>query len=235
VRIQKLQHFAVAIDLVFLFHEAVAFVGEDDVLHGHVVFLDGGYDFIAFHLEHAWVIGALQYHDRILDLVGVEEGADIVEAHGIGGGGVAHFGVEGLAEALPVGWDGFEGAQPVGDAEDVHAHFEFAGGEGHRRHGHVAAVAAANDADFGGVDVFLGLEPFFAPNAVLEVLVAVVAVVHFEEGLAIAIAAAVVDGEDGIAMVDQGIGSAQSSLCVTARRGRRVPSRTQGRGCLWWP
>ena len=78
-------------------------------------------------------------------------------------------------------------AQPVGDAEDVDADGELLGPEGQRREHHVAAVAAAHDADPLGVDVRAVPASFFLLSTQSpQRLAAVLAVVGGEEGLAVA-------------------------------------------------
>src|SRR5690606_33153493 len=93
--------------------------------------------------------------------------------------------------------------QPVGDAKNIDAHFKLIRSKCHRCHGHVTAIAAADNADFRAVDVGLSGQPVFAGDAVLEILVPVIAVIHLIEGLAVPAAAAIVDGEDGIPLVDE--------------------------------
>ena len=126
-------------------------------------------------------------------LLGVEERRDRLE-HLAVLGRVADLLVERLPLGLPVGRDALQRAQPVRDAEDVDADGELLGLEGQRRQDHVAAVAAADDADPVGVDVRAGSARYaLGLDAVAQRLAAVLAVVGGEERLAVARAAAVVD------------------------------------------
>ena len=80
---------------------------------------------------------------------------------------------------------------------------ERIGLERERGEHHVAAVAAADDADPGRVHVAGADQHPLARDDVAQIGLAVLPVVHREEGLAVAGAAAVVDVEDHVAVVHQ--------------------------------
>src|SRR5262245_13508135 len=74
VLIQENEHGGVSLDLVFLFHEPVTFIGENDVFDRYAVLFRGRDDLIGFYLQNTRVVGTLEHHQRCLDAIGVEEG-----------------------------------------------------------------------------------------------------------------------------------------------------------------
>ena len=202
MRVEELEDGLVAGLLVLALAETVAFVGEDHVFHGDVVGLDRGNDLVGFHFQHARVVGALQHHQRLVDVAGMEQRADAHQALLVGHR-IAEFSVQGRALGFPPGRDAFQRAQPVGHAKDVDADGEGIRAEAERRQRHVAAVAATDDADAAGVDHAGADQHLLALDHVVEIGFAVATVIGGIEALAIAGAAAIVDGIDGIAVVDQ--------------------------------
>src|SRR5262245_7236720 len=72
--IQKLAITLGGLDAVFLAAEAVPFIGEHNIFDGDVVVADGLNEFIAFDLQHAWVVRSLNYQQRLANSLGVEQG-----------------------------------------------------------------------------------------------------------------------------------------------------------------
>src|SRR5262245_24268012 len=155
-------------DAVLLVPEAVALVGEEHVLDRDAVLADRGGDLLALRLEHARVVLALDDEQGPPDLRGVDQRRARLQARPVGGG-IAELGVERVAELGPPGRDALERADPVRDAEDVDADVERVRREGERGANHVAAVAAADDADALAVDPVERLEPAARVDAVLQV------------------------------------------------------------------
>mmetsp|Transcript_61330 Transcript_61330/g.144966 ORF Transcript_61330/g.144966 Transcript_61330/m.144966 type:complete len:401 (+) Transcript_61330:1400-2602(+) len=202
ILVEELDHAAVGLDLVLLLREAVALIVEHQVIHRHAVLLDRGDDVIALGLDDARVVGALDDHQRLADLLGMEErrrgDQELAVLHR-----VADLLVERLAEALPVGRDALQRADPVGHTEDVDADLEGLGPEGQRGQHHIAAIAAADDADALGVDDAGAGQEGLGLDAIPQRLAAMLAVIGREEALAIARAAAVVDAQHRVAVVDE--------------------------------
>src|SRR5688500_13787099 len=73
ILVEEGDHGRVALDFVFLLHEAVALVLEDDVLDGDTVLLRCRHDLVGLDLQHPRVVRALKDHQWRLDLVGVEQ------------------------------------------------------------------------------------------------------------------------------------------------------------------
>ena len=132
----------------------------------------------------------------------MEERRDALQALALGRR-IAQLAKQGHLLRLPPRGRALQRADPVRHPEDVDADVEHFGLERQRRGHHVAAVAAADDADPRAVHPVLGLEPGARPHAVLQVDLAVLLVVHVEEGLAVAGRAPVVHAEDDVALVHQ--------------------------------
>ena len=203
--VEEGEDLAVALDLVLLLAEAVSFIVEDDIFDRHVVLAHGGDDVIGFGKNHARIVLALQHHQRLGDLVGVEQRRDGNE-HVALAFRIADFLIERLAETFPVRRNAFQRAQPVADAEQVDANLEFARLECQRGQCHVTAVAATHDADAFAVDVIERLQVLLRLDAILQRLVAVLLVIGGKEGLAVTRAAAIVDAEHDITVVGEELG-----------------------------
>ena len=184
----------------------MSFVIEHHVFDRHVVLAHGGDDVIGFGKDHAWIILALQHHQRLGDLVGMENRRDGNE-HVALALGIADFLIQRLAETFPVRRNAFQRAQPVADAEQVDANLELVGLESQRGQRHVTAVAATHDADAFAVDVIERLQVLLRLDAILQRLVAMLLVIGGKEALAVTRAAAIVDAEHDITVVGEELGN----------------------------
>ncbi len=208
----------------------MSFVGEDNVFDGDVVLLHGGDEFVAFDLQHARIVLALDDEQRLHDVGGVEQRRDTRVAFGVGGR-VAHLVKERLFLGAPPCGDFLQRARPVGDAEDVDAGVEFFWAEGEGCGDHVAAVGPAHDGDLVFLHPVERLQVLLAMDDVVEIDFAVLLVVHVEEGLAVARRAAVVHAQDGVAVVGEVLVHRRITLAVLTA-GSAVNVHDSGDGVL---
>ena len=73
---------------------------ENGAIGLHIVGADGGDEFVALDLQHAWIVRALDHEQRLPDVCGMEERRDAAVTFGVGRG-IAHLVVERFAERGP--------------------------------------------------------------------------------------------------------------------------------------
>src|SRR5947208_7276480 len=126
--------------------------------------------------------------------------------------------IQSRTELLPPCRNAHQCPYPVRDAEQIHSHLERVRLESQCGERHVSAVAAADYSDPLWIDHACCDKQVFAGDNVAEVSLAVPAVVHLVKCFSIARAAAIVDVEDEITVIDEPLGERGiADLCLTAR------------------
>ena len=179
----------------------MALVGKHHVLRHAAAPPHRLHDLVGLDLQHTGIVRSLEHEQGPADLVRVEQRRDAVQPHRVRAVGIAHLGIERLAERFPPRRDAAQRAHPVRDPEQIDAGREHLRAERHGREREIPAVAATHDRDAACVHVAQRREVALRPHQVVQVGLAVPLVIQLVERLAVAARAAIVHRQHDIAMI----------------------------------
>src|SRR5260370_30692261 len=202
VLIEEVGDGAVAFDAVAAFDHAVAFVGKDDVFHGHAFGLHLGHDLVGLRLGDTRIVGPGDHEERrfnVVDVINRRDGGHELRV-------LLRIAVFGGAVGAAPGAGVLEKRAPVGDADNIHRRGPQIRIHGGFRQRHESAVAAAHDYQLAGVDIALRLQECGSRGAVAAGVWSLLIVIHVNVLAAKAGAAAKVGRQHRVTTVYKALG-----------------------------